>query len=122
VIGSTLDIDKDSLPEKLFGSLVLATTVTPLEGKVVVVAVGMEVVVDAGEVVDVVEVVVGDVVVVGETVVVVVPVLKVVVVVRFGVLAPSAPSHAFGVPKTTGVAPTGAATRTLPDPSILILK
>jgi len=79
-------------------------------------------VVDAGEVVDVVEVVVGDVVVVGETVVVVVPVLKVVVVVRFGVLAPSAPSHAFGVPKTTGVAPTGAATRTLPDPSILILK
>src|SRR5664280_544864 len=108
VIESTLEIAKVSLPEKLLKLLELATTVTPLEGKVVVVDVGMVVVV-------VVVVVVGDVVVVGATLVDVVTELKVVVVVISGAVALSAPSHSFGVPNTTGVTPIGAATRTFPD-------
>jgi len=94
--------------------------VTPFDGDVEVV-VGV-VVVGVVVVVVVVEVVVGEVVVVGATAVVVVTVLKIVVVVKSGGDPFPAPSHAFGVPKITGVVPTGAATRTFPELSILMLK
>jgi hypothetical protein len=130
VIEFTLENDKLSLPEKLLESLLLATTETPFVGDVVVV-VGEEVVVDEEVVVvvdgTVVEVVVD--VVVGEAIEVVVDgVVDVVVpgavpvVVVLGVEALPAPSHACGVPNSTGVAPTGAATRTLPELSMLIVK
>jgi hypothetical protein len=91
--------------------------VTPFVGDVVVVV---------GVVVVVVEVLVGKVVVDGKVVVigkvVVVTKLKVVVVVESGEAALPAASHAFGVPKMTGAVPTGAATRTLPEPSMLMSK
>ena len=106
VIESTLEMLRLSLPETSFESFELGTTVTPFDGDVVVVVV---VVVDV-----VVDVVVGDVVVVTA--------LKVVDVLEFGEAELPAPSHAFGVPKTTGVAPIGAATRTFPAPSMLMLK